>query len=352
MKNLSWVNKTMYFFNIVLSFFTLLGYLLPFLAPKLFPFLSVLTLFLPFFLVLNLLFLIYWFIQFKRQILLSVFVLLLGITFISKFFKLNNEPISSQKTDVKIMSYNVRLFNLYQWIDRENVSEKISEFIKNENPDVICFQEFSNNNEVDFSKYPYHYKNIIGKNTKLGQAIYSKFKIINKGILEVDNTNNQTLFADLLINNDTIRLYNIHLESIKITPDVHEIDENVNSLTEERSKRILKRISKSFKIQQEQAEKIRLHKLSASHPTILCGDLNNSAYSYVYRLISGNHNDAFIENGKGFGHTFNFKYYPARIDYIFVENNFIVKDFQTHNSFYHSDHFPITSVIELKPSSN
>jgi endonuclease/exonuclease/phosphatase family metal-dependent hydrolase len=352
MKNLNWFNKTMYFFNIVLSFFTILGYLLPFLAPKLFPFLSVLTLFLPVLLVLNFGFIVYWFIQFKRQILLSIFVLLLGITFVSKFYKLNNEPIDREKSDLKIMSYNVRLFNLYKWIDRENVSEKISEFIKNENPDVICFQEFSNNNEIDFSKYPYNYKNITGKNTKLGQAIYSKHKIINKGIIEVKNTNNQTLFVDILIKNDTIRLYNIHLESIKITPDVHEIDENVNSISEEKSKRILKRISKSFKIQQEQAEKIKIHELSSPFSTILCGDLNNSAYSFAYRLIVGNHNDAFIENGKGLGYTYNFKYYPARIDFIFVENNFIVKDFKTHNNFFHSDHFPITSVIDLKLNSN
>ncbi|MFY7811614.1 MAG: endonuclease/exonuclease/phosphatase family protein, partial [Flavobacterium sp.] len=182
MKNLSWINKIMYFLNIVLALFTILGYLLPFLAPKLFPFLSVLTLFLPFFLMFNFVFLIYWFIQFKKQILLSIFVLLLGITFVSKFYKFNNESKEIKKTDLKIMSYNVRLFNLYQWIDRKNISSKISELIKMENPDIICFQEFSNNNKVDFSNYPFHYKNIIGKNTKLGQAIYSKYKIINKGV--------------------------------------------------------------------------------------------------------------------------------------------------------------------------
>ena len=160
----------------------------------------------------NFLFLIYWLIQFKKQILISIFVLLVGITFINKFYKFENEPIARNKEDIKIMSYNVRLFNLYQWIERENISEKISEFIKKENPDIICFQEYSNNNEVNFSKYPYHFKNIIGKNTKLGQAIYSKYKIIDKGIIIVENTNNQTIFIDILKGKDTLRIYNIHLE--------------------------------------------------------------------------------------------------------------------------------------------
>lgn len=351
MKKLSWFNQFMYFLNILLCIMTVVAYLLPFLAPKLFPFLSVLTLFLPLFLVCNFLFLAYWLIQFKKQILLSVFVLLIGITFINKFYKFDNEPKEKNNKDLKILSYNVRLFNLYEWIERENISKKISEFIKNEDPDVLCFQEFSNNNEVDFSKYPYHFKNIIGKNTKLGQAIYSKYKIIDKGIIAVENTNNQTIFIDVLKGKDTLRIYNIHLESIKISPDVNEIDEDVNTFFENKSKKIYKRLSKSFKIQQAQAEKIKTHKLSSPYPSIICGDFNNSAFSYVYRIIEGNHKDAFMENGKGFGYTFNFKYYPARIDYILVENEFIVKEFKTHNDFIHSDHFPVTSVIEI-PNSN
>ena len=56
MKNLSWSNKGVFFLNIVLAVLTFVAYVLPFLAPKAFPFLSVLTLFLPMMLILNVLF--------------------------------------------------------------------------------------------------------------------------------------------------------------------------------------------------------------------------------------------------------------------------------------------------------
>ena len=77
----------MFVVNIVLAVLTFVAYVLPFLAPKLFPILSALTLILPLFLILNGVFFIYWGIQVKRQILLPAVVLLLGITFINKFYK-------------------------------------------------------------------------------------------------------------------------------------------------------------------------------------------------------------------------------------------------------------------------
>jgi hypothetical protein len=128
MKNLSWFNKAMFFFNIVLTVLTFVAYILPFLAPKLFPILSVLTLILPFMLILNLLFFIYWGIQMKRQILLSSVVLLMGITFINKFYKFSTTDLPPSDNDFTVMSYNVRLFNLYKWIERDDVPETDNQF--------------------------------------------------------------------------------------------------------------------------------------------------------------------------------------------------------------------------------
>ena len=56
MKKLGWFNKGIFYINIVLTILTFTAYILPFLAPKLFPLLSVFTLFLPLMLILNLLF--------------------------------------------------------------------------------------------------------------------------------------------------------------------------------------------------------------------------------------------------------------------------------------------------------
>lgn len=345
MNKLGWFNKGIFYINIVLTILTFMAYILPFLAPKLFPLLSVFTLFLPLMLILNLLFFGYWLLQFKRQMLLSGVVLLLGITFVSKFYKFSETNLPKEENDFVVMSYNVRLFNLYDWIKRDDVSDKISVFIKEQTPDILCIQEFSKRNEVDFRIYKHKYIFIEGKNTKLGQAIFSKYPIVNEGVIPFPNSTNNAVYADIKRGKDTIRVYSIHLQSIKITPDVHEIDENIQGVSQHQSKRIFRRMSSSFKLQQQQAEIIKKHKSDCNYPIIVCGDMNNSPFSFVYRSIKGDLNDTFEEAGKGFGTTYNFKYYPARIDYIFADKQFKVKQFQSFPNFKNSDHFPIVSRL-------
>ena len=149
MKKLSWINKIMFVVNIVLAVLTFMAYVLPFLAPKLFPILSALTLILPLFLILNGIFFIYWGIQVKRQILLPALVLLLGITFINKFYKFAITDLPKSDKDFVVMSYNVRLFNLFKWLNDDNVPSEIRNFINEQNPDILCIQEFSNAAKLD-----------------------------------------------------------------------------------------------------------------------------------------------------------------------------------------------------------
>ena len=49
------------------------------------------------------------------------------------------------------MSYNVRLFNAYGWINDPDISNKIEALIQEENPDVICFQEYSKTHALDWT---------------------------------------------------------------------------------------------------------------------------------------------------------------------------------------------------------
>ncbi len=345
MQNLSWFNKMMFFFNIVLTVLTVVGYALPFLAPKTFPLLSVLTLFLPMMLIINVLFFIYWGIQFKRQILLSSVVLLLGITFINKFYKFTSPDFTLEKTDLKVMSYNVRLFNKFEWSDKKTVPIEISDFVKLKNPDILCIQEFSNAAEFDYSYFPYKFILSKGNKIKTGQAIFSNFKIINSGEIVFPDSDNNVVFADLKREKDTIRVYNMHLQSISITPEVNELNDDIQGIDQSKSERMIKRMSKAFKKQQQQAEILMEHKNNCLYPVIICGDMNNSAFSYVYRIIRGDLQDSFAVAGNGFGKSYDFKYYPARIDYIFADKKFLVKHFDNFPEIVDSDHFPIFTVL-------
>ncbi len=338
----------MFFLNIVLTVSTFIAYILPFLAPNVFPLLSVLTLFMPLFFILNGLFFIYWGIQFKKRMILSGLVLLMGITFINKFYKFSAKDFPEEEKDFTVMSYNVRLFNVFKWLDRDDVPEIIFAFINDKNPDILCIQEYSNSANIDLKVYPHKYILVTGDQIKTGQAIFSKFPIINQGNIAFPNSSNNVVFADIKKGKDIIRVYNMHLQSIKISPDVNEINENIDALNQGKSQRLFSRISKAFKQQQQQAEIIKEHKEDCSYPIIFCGDMNNSAFSYVYRNIKGKLNDSFEEAGTGFGATYKFRYYPARIDYIFADENMTVKKFESFPDFENSDHYPIMAKLSME----
>ncbi len=342
MKKLSWFNKVVFSITVFISLITLMGYLLPFLAPKLFPFLSVVTLVLPSLLILNVILFFYWGFQLKRQVLVPFLVLMVGLTSFSRFYKFTEKEEEKSNEDFVLMSYNVRLFNLFEWIPDQAVPEKIKEFIEIQDPDVLCLQEFSKNAKLNFPQYKYRYITTHGKKIKTGQAIYSKFQIIDKGEINLPNSNNNVIFVDILKGRDTIRIYSMHLQSVNISPDIHE------KIDEAKSKKILNRLSKAFREQQLQSELMQAHRMDATYPMIVCGDLNNSAFSYVYRNIKGDLKDAFVEAGRGFGATYNFPYYPARIDYVFVDKRLEVRSFKTHSDFINSDHYPITTSLKIK----
>ena len=348
MKNLSWFNKGMYFLNLVLIVLTFIAYLLPFLAPKIFPFASVFTLFMPLFFLANGLFFVYWAIQFKKRMILSGIVLLVGITFFNKFYKFSAKEFEESDKDFTVMSYNVRLFNVFKWLDRDDIPDMILEFINTENPDILCIQEFSNSADIDLKVYPHKFVLMEGNQIKTGQAIFSKFPIIEEGNIVFPDSNNNVVYADIKKGKDIIRVYNMHLQSIKISPDVNEISENIDVIDQQKSKFLFIRISKVFDQQQEQASIFKEHVKNCKYPIIICGDMNNSAFSYVYRNIKGKLKDSFEEAGVGFGATYKFKYYPARIDYIFADEMMEVKQFKSFSEFQNSDHYPIMAKLSMK----
>ncbi|MEO7975650.1 endonuclease/exonuclease/phosphatase family protein [Flavobacterium sp.] len=347
MKNLSWFNKIMFFLNIVLTVVTFTVYILPFLAPKSFPLLSVLTLFMPAFFILNALFFFYWGVQFKKRLILSGLVLLTGITFISKFYKFSNKEYVEDEKNFSVMSYNVRLFNVFKWLDRDDIPSNITTFINEKDPDILCIQEYSNSAHLDLKVYPHRYIFIDGNQIKTGQAIFSKFPIINEGNIIFPKSDNNVIYADIKRGKDIIRVYNMHLQSIKISPDVDKISDDIDNVNQRKSQQIYSRISKGFTQQQEQAEVFKENIKECKYPIIICGDMNNSPFSYVYRNIKGKLKDTFEEAGKGFGATYKFKYYPARIDYIFADSKMKIKKFESFSDFENSDHYPIMTILSM-----
>ncbi len=340
MQKLSFVDKIIFFFNSLIATMLLLSYILPHVAPKNFALLSVLSLAVPLLIILNILFVVYWLLKVKKQILISIFVLVVGYNYVWSFYKFSSSKQIENDSDISVMNYNVRLFNVYNWIDVHDVASQISDFIKEEDPDVISFQEYHPDDHVLLDIYAYKFEKLSGTRMKHGQAIWSKFPIINSGSIEFKNTANNAIFADIVKEDDTIRIYNVHLQS-------SGINANVEELKKEKSERLLRRVATTFRMQQDQAELFVQHKQNSPHKMIICGDFNNTAYSYVYNLIKGDLVDTFVDAGNGFGRTFDFKYFPVRIDFILADSNFNINHFKTFDIKL-SDHYPILTRVSLE----
>ena len=339
MKNLKLIDKVLYCVNGLLAFILLLSYVLPFVPPKTFPLLSVLSLGVPFLILINVLFFLYWLIKLKKQLILSLVVLIIGYFSFGSLYKFSSADDVSHDNALKVMNFNVRLFNLYEWIPEKHVETKIVDFIKQKAPDVLSIQEYHPHNAIDFSFFKYKFEKLSGNKTKYGQVMLSQYPIINSGSIEFPNTSNNAIFIDIVKTQDTIRVYNIHLQSLKI-------DANVDKLKQEDSERLLKRMEDTFEMQQFQTELVLLHKKQCPYKMIICGDFNNTAFSYVYKEIKGELLDAFKEAGNGFGRTYDFRFFPVRIDFIFNDDAFEVTDFKTFDNKL-SDHYPIMATFKL-----
>jgi vancomycin resistance protein VanJ len=339
MKKLKGIDKIVFFFNSFIAAILLLSYLLPYTSPKSFASLSVLSLTVPLFIILNVLFVVYWLLKVKKHLLLSLLVLLLGFNHVTSLYKFTSSRNIDNENNLSIMNYNVRLFNLYNWIPEEHIETQIIDLIKKKQPDIISFQEYQPQDNVDLSFYKYKYEKLSGTRVQYGQAIFSKYPIIESGSIAFPNTANNAIYADVVKNKDTIRIYNVHLQSL-------HIDADVENLKTEDSERLFKRISQTFKKQQLQAELFIKHKKNSPFKTIICGDFNNTAFSYVYKQIKGDLIDTFQEAGNGFGRTFNFKYFPIRIDFILADKAFKINGFKTLEDKL-SDHYPIVAKVSL-----
>jgi endonuclease/exonuclease/phosphatase family metal-dependent hydrolase len=336
---LSFINKIFFLLNNVFAITLVISFFIPKLSPEKYGILTLLSLLTPALIIINFIFVIYWtLIGFKKQLLLSFLVLLLSLLFIPSVYKFYNNSTTNNKNSIKIMSYNVRKFNKYKWLKTDSIESKISKFINDESPDIIAIQEYRKLETFKLN-YPFNYNYRTINNVQSGLTIYSKYPIINKGSIGDERHSVDAIYADVVKNNDTIRIYNFRLESLGVVP-------NKDYFGHENSEKLIKRLSKSFVAQQKQIETLNNLIKECPYRIIVAGDLNNTAYSWAYKNIKNDLQDSFLEAGKGFGKTYEFKKFPLRIDYIFADKSM---KFTNHKNLKQkfSDHYPISAIIEL-----
>jgi endonuclease/exonuclease/phosphatase family metal-dependent hydrolase len=273
---------------------------------------------------------------------------------------------AGNNNDIKVMDYNCMLFDLYNWSHNKQSRKLIFNLLQDEAPDILCLQEFyTSENPKDFNNIDTlvrflktknihaEYTTTLRKTDHWGVATLTKYPIVRKGkILFNTKSNNICIYTDVLINKDTVRIYNLHLASIsfgkkeyKFIDELNKNKYNDTNFTE--SKNIFHRLKNGFLARAKQTELVAAHIKTCKYKIILCGDFNDTPSSFAYHTLSSGLNDAFKEAGNGIGKTYNGQLPLLRIDYILHSPNFVCNKYKRIPESL-TDHYPITCYLSLK----
>jgi endonuclease/exonuclease/phosphatase family metal-dependent hydrolase len=300
----------------------------------------------------------------KKSTIYYVIALLIGSPYLISTVGLKSLAEAEQKTDssFKILSYNVGGYQMRPFVNNNSDSIRVAlkEWMLNSSAEIKCFQEFKNfprskdfnvikqleergehfyfsmENETPYSNY-----------SRTGILIISKFPILATGdLLSSENGFNRIAYADLLVGQDTLRIINVHLESMGLTG----VEHRAKNLQAVKATTLI--ILSKLKIGVfERSKQIRLLADFIDHspyPTICVGDFNDLPYSYSYQFIKKRMKNSFEEAGHGFGFTYNGRTLGGlRIDNQFFTAPIRVLGFKTLSQIEFSDHFPILADYEI-----
>lgn len=335
------INTLLYIINITFLFALFLSYGAPYFSPDtiLWP-IAFLGLVYPLLLLINGLFLVYWLIVFKKHFWTNLIILAIGFGYIKNNVNFNkSENLEGQR--FSIMSFNVRLFNAYNWIKDDDTKNNIINFINNTSSGIVCFQEFYAPEKLPQFNYNYSHIGLQNDRKSWRMATFSKYPIIKKGTVSVngETKNNVCIYSDIVIELDTIRVYNIHLASNWFQKQDYEFLDNPSV---EGAENIIERLKRSYHKRANQVVAIKKHINTSVFPVIVCGDFNDTPNSYAYKVLSEGLLDSFTNSGQGLGSTYNGKVPGLRIDYILHSPDLEIVNFKVHDKNL-SDHFPIQS---------
>ncbi|MBX2845492.1 MAG: endonuclease/exonuclease/phosphatase family protein [Saprospiraceae bacterium] len=350
----------------MLFLFGAVGYILGLLStqvnPKSFWPISYFGLAFPAFLLIILLFFFYWLFTKNKKFFFPLLLLIVGWQNVTSFFSVS--PFTSKSPDnaLKIMSYNVRNFELYHWEENDEKRDEIFDLIREENPDIVCFQEFySGQNHTTTAgvakalDMPYSYFEVgltNKKNYSFGIAIFSKYPLTNKARIKLGTKGNLAQKADVIKGQDTLSLFNIHLASVRFSrEDYSYIEELKDDATKAGKRSQTKQIANKLKdgtIKRSiQAHSVKARMEDSPYPVVVCGDFNDTPVSYAYQVLADNMQDTYQKTGFGVGHTFNDILPLFRIDYILVSPNFKVHNTKVIQKKI-SDHYPVITEVSLR----
>ena len=332
------MSKLLYAVNTVAVLGLLFAYISPYVNPSTTGFFAIFGLGYPFIIVVNLFFFFMWLAFKPKYAILSGLFILLGFYPLQKTIGLSNQDNTAQ--GLTVMTYNIGKTRVdFHHKGREAKIERFRKFIEKESPDIICIQERLPRHLNYYKKIFTGYK--LHPSSDIGTAIYSKYPVVNAGNIAFNTKSHNATWADIKVNNDTCRIYSMHLSSNRVP----NLMDNVKELWDE-SKYILDKYNVHAVMRVEQLKEVLAHAADSPHPVVFNGDFNDVPQSYIYKMIADSYKDAFLVKGSGLAQTFKSRFLGLRIDYTFTDPTIDILDHDILDSEI-SDHLPVVTTLSL-----
>lgn len=315
-------------------------------------------LFMPGILLANFFLLIYWAIHKKVWMLLPLLAILLNYNYFTSMFQWpwKNLPAAPANNTFTIASYNVEGF---YWISRNKDKAGLSNFIRNKHIDLLCIQEHCEESHLDSATIhrriglPHR---VVFFNRKtdwanFGLSIYSRYPILRYDTIGFGSKKNASMWADVLVEGDTIRIFNNHLQTtdVNINRKIYDQYKSIKNWKGQARTlvHILEQLKDNFRERARQAHLVRSIITRSPYPVIVCGDFNDTPISYAFNYISGNTlSDGFRTCGKGYSRSFNGIKGLLRIDFIAYASAFTGLNYYSPYLPW-SDHNPVIMSFAL-----
>ena len=254
--------------------------------------------------------------------------------------------VSADSNQISIGTYNVRRMDEYKWLEGDKTRDEIVSWLSENKFDVMCFQELPSSMRRKVSN-ALGTKEIVINKRGSGPAIATSLQIAKYGPWFAPGEDvPRGIFADLIQNGDTVRIFNVHLQSVGLEGgDYEAVREGPDA---EQRKRLFSRLSSAYVARATQARALREELDTSPHPVILLGDFNDTPVSFALSTLKESDScplfDAFSKGGEGLGSTYVGDVSGLRIDYILYSERFELHEFQTY-PLELSDHRPVSAVF-------
>ncbi len=307
---------------------------------------------------------VYAFIRNKKFLAACIIGLVISIPSVANNFAFHvfNTEAYKPEDKLRLMTYNCTSFGWFKSPDYDAILQNI----RTADADVLCLQEYYKHttkhkkilsflrDELGYKHYYEYTTNIIQKSKNhVGQAYFSKIPLHNfTSIPFQGKSSNGASFVDIYLSADTIRLVNVHFQSIRLSEKEYDLTQlkPLDDKPQEKKIQLFKSLDKlrtAFRKRSYQVSLVDSVIENSPYKVIICGDFNDTPNSYLYNKLSSSLKDTYLRTNSGVGGTFAGKLPGLRIDYILadpdidVQKTFVLKQ-------KGGQHYPLIADFNLQ----